>query len=108
MREISSSIWFEVGNGETVPLRVTDSTQLTVHGGAVWVTRSDDVEDYWLEPGKTLRLRRGERLWLSAEGKTHACVEFFVPKRAGERAINWFARVAERFGARMRGGWLTV
>src|SRR5262245_38877754 len=108
MREISSSIWFEVGNRETVPLRVTNSTRLTVHGGAVWVTRSDDVEDYWLEPGKTLRLRRGDRLWLSAEGSTHACVAFFVPTRANERAINWFARVAERLGARMRRGWLTV
>ncbi|HEY4349773.1 MAG TPA: DUF2917 domain-containing protein [Paraburkholderia sp.] len=108
MREISSSIWFEVGNGETVPLRVTNSTRLTVHGGAVWVTRSDDVEDYWLEPGKTLRLRRGERLWLSAEGSTQAGVVFYVPKRANERAVNWFARVVERLGARMRGGWRTV
>lgn len=108
MREISSSIWFEVGHGETVPLRVTNSTRLTVHGGAVWVTRSNDVEDYWLEPGKTLRLRRGERLWLSAEGGTHACVVFYVPKRANERAINWFARVAEQIGMRVRGGWRTV
>jgi hypothetical protein len=108
MREISSSIWFEVSAGETVPLRVTSSTRLTVYGGAVWVTRSNDVEDYWLEPGKTLRLRRGERLWLSAEGSSQACVVFFVPKRVNERAISWFARAVERVGARLRGGWRTV
>jgi hypothetical protein len=108
MREISSSIWFEVSAGETVPLRVTNSTRLTVHGGSVWVTRSNDVEDYWLEPGKTLRLRRGERLWVSTERGAQAQLVFFVPKRANERAINWFARITERVGARLRGGWRAV
>jgi hypothetical protein len=108
MQEISSSIRFELRAGETVPLRVTSSTRLSVHGGAVWVTRSDDVDDYWLEPGKTLRLRRGERLWLSVERGTHAYVVFYVPKRANERALNWFARGVERLGARLRGGWRTV
>ena len=68
MREISSSIAFEIRSGETLPMKVARSTKLVVHGGAVWVTRSDDIEDYWLQPGHTLRLRRGERLWLSAEG----------------------------------------
>ena len=108
MREISSSITFEIVAGETVPMKVTRSTRLVVHGGAVWVTRSDDVEDYWLEPGKTLRLRRGERLWLSVERGTQARVAFSVPTRADERALNWFARVSERFSARLRAGWRTV
>jgi DUF2917 family protein len=108
MREISSSIRFEVHAGETVPVRVTASTRLSVHGAAVWVTRSDDVNDYWLEPGKTLRLRRGERLWLSVGRGAQAYVVFYVPKRANERAITWVARVAERIGARLRGGWRTV
>ncbi len=108
MREISSSITFEIAAGETVPMRVTRSTRLTVEGGAIWVTRSDDVEDYWLEPGKTLRLRRGERLWLSVERGTHACVAFSVPTRADEKALNWSARIAERFASRLRGGWRTV
>ena len=50
MREISSSIAFEIRNGETIPMKVARSTKLVVHGGAVWVTRSDDTEDYWLRP----------------------------------------------------------
>ncbi len=54
MREISSSITFEINVGETVPMRVSHSTRLKVQGGAVWVTRSNDTEDYWLEPGHTL------------------------------------------------------
>jgi hypothetical protein len=81
MREISSSIAFEIRTGETIPMKVARSTKLVVHGGAVWVTRSDDTEDYWLQPGHTLRLRRGERLWLSAEGSTHAKVAFSAGRR---------------------------
>jgi Protein of unknown function (DUF2917) len=108
MREISSSIAFEIRNGETIPMKVARSTKLVVRGGPVWVTRSDDIEDYWLEPGHTLHLRRGERLWLSAEGAGQARVIFSVPTRCDERALNWLARVSERFAARVRGGWRTV
>jgi hypothetical protein len=108
MREISSSIQFELRAGETAPMRVNRSTRMTVHGGAVWVTRSDDVDDYWLEPGKTLGLRRGERLWLSVESGTSASVAFHVLTRPDERAVNWFARLADRLGSRLRGGWRTV
>jgi hypothetical protein len=108
MREISSSITFEIVAGETVPMKITRSTRLAVSGGAVWVTRSDDVEDYWLEPGKTLRLRRGERLWLSVERGEQARVAFHVPTRPEQKALNWAARVSERFGAWLRSGWRTV
>lgn len=108
MREISSSIAFEIRSGETISMKVARSTGLAVQGGAVWVTRSDDTEDYWLQPGHTLRLRRGERLWLSAEGTSHATVAFSVPTRCDERALNWLARVGERLLTRMRGGWRTV
>jgi DUF2917 family protein len=108
MREISSSIAFEIRNGELLPLKVARSTKLTVRGGAIWVTRSDDTEDYWLQPGHTLRLRRGERLWLSAEGATHAKITFSVPTRCDERALNWLARIGERWVMRVRGGWRTV
>jgi hypothetical protein len=108
MREISSSITFEIRAGETVPMMVMRSTRLKVSGGAVWVTRSDDVEDYWLEPGHTLRLRRGERLWLSVEGSQSARLAFAVPTRANERAMNWFARVTDRLGCWVRQGWRTV
>ncbi len=108
MREIYSSIELEIRSGETLPMKVARSTKLIVHGGAVWVTRSDDTEDYWLQPGHTLRLRRGERLWLSAEGGTFARVAFTVPTRCDQRALNWFARFGERLALRLRGGWRTV
>jgi hypothetical protein len=108
MREISSSITFEIKAGETVPMKVARSTRLMVSGAAIWVTRSDDTEDYWLKPGHTLRLRRGERLWLSVEGGALACVAFAVPPRADVRAFEGLMRLADRLGLRARDGWRTV
>jgi len=108
MREIFSSITFEIKAGETVPMKVVRSTRLAVSGAAVWVTRSDDTEDYWLEPGHTLRLRRGERLWLSVEGGERARVAFAVPARADVRVFDWLVRLADRLGMRFRDGWRTV
>lgn len=51
MREISSSITFEIQAGETVPMKVVRSTRLSVCGAPVWVARSNDVRDYFLFPG---------------------------------------------------------
>jgi len=93
MREISSSITFEIKAGETVPLMVT---------------RSDDVEDYFIEAGPALHLRRGERLWVSVDGSPDAQLAFSVPVRADERCLNWLARISERFSCWLRQGWRMV
>lgn len=108
MREISSDITFEVAARQTASVRVTRSTRLTVKCGTVWVTRSDDTADYWLEPGHTLRLRRGERLWIGAEGGACAWVQFASPAHLGERAVDLAARVAQRAGVHLGDGWRTV
>ena len=108
MQEIYSSITFEIKPGETVPMRVARSTRLAVQGASGWVTRSNDVEDYWLAPGRSLRLRRGERLWLSVDGGQSARVAFLVAARPKEEALHWLARLGERFAARFRDGWRTV
>ncbi|HEY1608385.1 MAG TPA: DUF2917 domain-containing protein [Paraburkholderia sp.] len=107
MQEISSDITFELPAGEVASVRVTRSTRLVVRDGLVWLTRSDDTADYWLEPGHTVRLRRGERLWLGAEGDA-ARVAFEAPARVGERALDWLARSAAQVGLRAAGGWRTV
>ncbi|WP_321806797.1 DUF2917 domain-containing protein [Burkholderia sp. BCC1993] len=108
MQEISSSITFEIPAGETVPMRVQRSTRLTVQCGPVWATRSNDVEDYFLVDGETLRLRRGERLWLSAEGRQGAQVAFSVSRPAGEVARGALARLRNRVNALLHDGWRTV
>ncbi|ABI88495.1 hypothetical protein CH72_1847 [Burkholderia ambifaria AMMD] len=108
MQEISSSITFEIPAGETVPMKVQRSTRLTVQCGPVWATRSNDVEDYFLVDGETLRLRRGERLWLSAESGQGAHVAFSVSRPAAEVARGVLARVRDRVNALVHDGWRTV
>ncbi|WP_175699718.1 DUF2917 domain-containing protein [Burkholderia ambifaria] len=108
MQEISSSITFEIPAGETVPMKVQRSTRLTVQCGPVWATRSNDVEDYFLVDGETLRLRRGERLWLSAERGQGAHVAFSVSRPAAEVARGVLARVRNRVNALVHDGWRTV
>ena len=111
MREISSDITFEVPAGEVASVRVARSTRLVVRDGVVWLTRSDDTADYWLEAGHALRLRRGERLWVGAE-RASARIAFETPARASERALDWALRTAARagvrVGARVAHGWRTV
>jgi len=108
MREISTSVTFEIKPGETVPMRIARGTRLTVHGNAVWATRSNDIEDYWLVPGDNLRLRERERLWLSVEGDRPAYVVFTILSRCDERAMHWLSTSIERLAQRFRAGWRTV
>ncbi|KVE02721.1 MULTISPECIES: DUF2917 domain-containing protein [Burkholderia] len=108
MQEISSSITFEIPPGETVPMKVQRSTRLTVQCGPVWATRSNDVDDYFLADGETLKLRRGERLWLSAEGREGACVAFSVSRPPREVALGGLTRLRERVSALFHDGWRTV
>ncbi|CAG9198079.1 conserved hypothetical protein [Burkholderia vietnamiensis] len=108
MQEISSSITFEIPAGETVPMKVQRSTRLTVQRGPLWATRSNDVEDYFLVDGETLRLRRGERLWLSAESAQGAYVAFSVSRPAADVARGALARLRERVSALLHDGWRTV
>jgi Protein of unknown function (DUF2917) len=105
MREISSSITFEIEPGETVPMMIAHSTRLTVQGAAVWVTRSNDVEDYWLRPGTSLHLRRGERLWLSVEGDRAARVGFVAPLARTAQLRGALAALGQWLGMRWRGSW---
>jgi len=108
MREISSDITFEVLADQVASVRVARSTWLTVQCGAVWLTRSDDTADYWLEPGHTLRLRRGERLWIGAEGGRPAWVAFALPVGIREQAADVLTRTAARFGVHAGDGWRAV
>ncbi|MEK6423168.1 MAG: DUF2917 domain-containing protein [Burkholderia gladioli] len=108
MREISTNLVFEIQAGETVPMVVAHSTRLTVQGATVWATRSEDVDDYFLAPGATLCLRRGERLWLGVEGPASAQVAFSVAPSACQAARSVIARLANRFAAWLHQGWRVV
>ncbi len=53
------SIHLSVVPGKTVAWKLRTASELRVNGARVWLTRSSSEYDYWLEPGDTLRLKRG-------------------------------------------------
>lgn len=90
IKEIFSTIAYEVQPNKTAALRVGRSQVLSIEAGTVWLTRSDDQTDYWLDAGTSLSLRAGETLWLSAEAQS-ARVVFKRPARCDKRIMNWLA-----------------
>jgi len=105
MRENSTSITFEISDGETVPMKIGHSVRLvSVRVRRCGPTRSNDTEDYWLVPGDSLKLRERERLWLSTEKGRTAQVVFTLAPRPDQRAIGWLARGVEKLAGRFRRG----
>ncbi len=60
-------IHFAVPPAVTLSWRVSCDAQLRVYGARVWITRACSPYDHWLQPGETLRVRRGERLWVATD-----------------------------------------
>jgi hypothetical protein len=89
------TIHFSVAPMVTVEWRVRAASELQVTGARVWLTRLSLDYDYWLQPGDTLRLKRGERIWLSVDGDMSADVSltsdyaWFRP-----RMSRWFGLLA--------------
>jgi len=91
IKEIFSTIAFEVEPNKTAALRVGGSRTLSIEAGTVWVTRSNDQGDYLLGAGATMVLRAGETLWISAEHAQAARVVFKRPARCDKRLLHWIA-----------------
>ncbi|WP_084170198.1 DUF2917 domain-containing protein [Paraburkholderia ferrariae] len=70
----AQSLHFAVPQGQTFTWRLAADSLLRVYGAQIWVTRARSPYDHWLNPGDTLRLTRGERIWLSTETDTPARV----------------------------------
>ncbi|WP_043285518.1 DUF2917 domain-containing protein [Paraburkholderia oxyphila] len=66
------SIHFAVPVAATLTWRVRADSTLRVYGARIWLTRARSPYDHSLKPGETLRVYRGERLWLSADGDNAA------------------------------------
>jgi len=60
-------VQFAIAAGETVSLRIRRDAVISAAGARLWVTRAGDEWDYWLEPGATLGLMRGERIWITRD-----------------------------------------
>lgn len=103
------SIHFTVPLAGTSTWRVRADGTLRVHGARIWLTRACSPYDHWLNPGETLRVYRGERLWLSVDsGNAAARVTltsawrppFAAVRRAAGRCTNWLALLTTRRLAR--------
>ncbi|CAB3791248.1 hypothetical protein LMG28688_03276 [Paraburkholderia caffeinitolerans] len=99
------SIHFAVPATGTFTWRVRADGTLRVHGARVWLTRACSPYDHWLSPGETLRVYRGERLWLSVDaGNAAARVTltsawrppFATVRRTAGRCADWFALLTTR------------
>lgn len=95
----AQSIHFAVPPMRTLTWRVNAPATLRVQVAQVWVTRARSPYDHWLQPGETLRLERGERIWLSTETALPARVSitsvwqppFAGVRRGMERLAAWLA-----------------
>lgn len=96
MKEIFSSVTFEIQPRETVRMAVARHAALAACGARIWVTRRSDLVDYWLTPGEKLALRAGDLLWVSVEGEQAGRVVLTTPAGCEERLLRWL-------GARVRG-----
>ncbi|WP_322045960.1 DUF2917 domain-containing protein [Paraburkholderia sp. J67] len=63
----AQSIHFAVPAGATLTWRVVADSTVRAHGARVWLTRARSPYDHWLNPGDTLRVLRGERIWMSSD-----------------------------------------
>jgi hypothetical protein len=89
------SLHFEVQPGATLSWRVEANGELSVLRERVWLTRATSPYDHWLQPGQPLQLQRGERVWVSTDGK-HAARLVLTTYPHARRGIvsRWLARLS--------------
>lgn len=96
MKEIFSTVAFELQAGERVGIRVRRGQELTVSGARLWLTRSNDDVDYFLFNGDALSLRPRETLWISVDDDQAARLVFTLAGGTGSRIADWFNDWSQR------------
>jgi hypothetical protein len=86
---------FEVQPGATLSWRVEEHCELNVNSERVWLTRASSPYDYWLQPGYSIQLRRGERVWVSTDGKLAARLSLVTyPRKRRGVFYRWLERLS--------------
>lgn len=89
-------IRFAVLPGQTVSWRVLADSELCVGKARVWVTRVFSPYDYWLQTGDVLRLKRGERIWLSTDANVLAEISLTSAYAVARRPpFKWIERLRD-------------
>ncbi|RQV85478.1 DUF2917 domain-containing protein [Burkholderia anthina] len=87
-------IRFAIAPRTTMTWRAPRDAEIRAHDAALWITRPPSVDDYWVRPGDVLRIARGERIWLGADGDQPAQASITTAYvRRGERVRRALAQV---------------
>ncbi|MCA7971684.1 DUF2917 domain-containing protein [Burkholderia semiarida] len=87
-------IRFAIAPRTTMTWRAPRDAEIRAHDAALWITRPPSVDDYWVRPGDVLRIARGERIWLGADGDRSAQASITTAYvRRGERVRRALAQV---------------
>ncbi|WP_158601839.1 DUF2917 domain-containing protein [Pararobbsia silviterrae] len=99
MKEIFSTVAFDLQPGERVGVRVRRGLALAVTGERVWLTRSNEAVDYFVHDGESLSLRPHETLWISVDGERATQLVFTLAAGTGSRVADWGVGVWQRLRA---------
>jgi hypothetical protein len=94
MKEIFSTTAYGIEARGVAELRIDAHGVLQVESGQVWLTRSGDAADYWLDAGASLAVRAGESLWLSAEAGQPARLAVRHAACRSRRGLAWLGQMA--------------
>ncbi|KWH63164.1 DUF2917 domain-containing protein [Burkholderia anthina] len=87
-------IRFAIAPRTTMTWRAPRDAEIRAHDAALWITRPPSVDDYWVRPGDVLRIARGERIWIGADGDRSAQASITTAYvRRGERVRRALAQV---------------
>jgi hypothetical protein len=72
-------------------------------GTDLWMTREGDPEDYWLDSGEDLLLRRGDQITLSVDPRAGDAVRLELISEADRQAATLadFPHLLHRFGRKL-------
>jgi len=91
---------FTVAPRKTLTWRAQNDAEIRVHDATLWVTRLGSVDDYWIRTGDVLRVRRGDRIWMSTDDDRPA--EASITTAYAMRRNAWLAHVFARMRSLLR------
>jgi hypothetical protein len=99
----SVEIRFAVAPRTTLTWRAPRDAEIRAHNAALWITVPPCVDDFWVRPGETLRVKRGKRIWLGTDidAPAEASITTAYVKR-GESLRHAAARLRQWIGMRLR------
>ena len=110
MFRFSSPVTVTLERGQLLAWRHPSGARLRVVSGSAWVTQSNDMEDHFLQPGQTLRLRRGPPVLIGAE--QDVSLAFEAGDSLGRAALallrGWWTRRGAQPAAKAPTGAATV